>query len=834
MNQRKENLIGLTNEEVVKLEKEYGKNEITSSKKDTLIIKILHSLCEPMFLLLIIASSIYFLLGEPQDGIIMLIFVIVVMSIDMFQEWKTDKTLSALKKLSTPHITVLRDNKKIEISSIDLLPGDIMYIHEGIKIPADGYIIKSNNLKVDESLLTGESLPVHKTSKEYKGEDYWRQDYCYQGTLVISGTATIKVEHIGINTEYGKIGSSLKQIEERKTPLQIQVDSLVKVCSIIALILFILVALFTFISIPTEPIKSRIISSILSGITLAMAMIPEEFPVVLTVFLGVGAWRLAKKKSLVKKLSSVETLGSISVLCVDKTGTITKNEMTITDIKTNIDKNTVINNAILCSEENPYDPMEKSILKYAKEHKTTNNYTSSKKIKEYPFTDEHKMMASAWNINNKIIISAKGSPESIIEICNIPNDELEKVNKELSIMQSSGLRVIAVASKEYPENTSLEENILSLKLTFLGLIGFIDPPKDNIANYISSCNKAGIRVVMITGDNGLTAASIAEKIGIPSKKVINGSMIDKMTKEELANSVKDCSIFSRVLPEHKKKIIESYQQNGYIVAMTGDGVNDATALKQADIGISMGSVGSEVSSASADLILLDDNFNTIISTIKDGRRIYDNIKKSINYILTIHIPIALSTLASSILGVPSNNLMLLPLHIVLLELIIDPTCSIIFEREPAEPNIMDKPPRNINESLLTKSNLIKSILEGLIIFISSFITYYLLLDKDPILARTMSFNIIILSNIFLVQVNASNTNYAYQTIKSLIKDKVIVLIHIIIITSILIINYTSIHHILKLTSLNIKELTITVLISFLSVYWYEIVKFIKNNYQKQV
>ena len=828
MNQRKENLIGLTNEEVVKLEKEYGKNEITSSKKDTLIIKILHSLCEPMFLLLIVASSIYFLLGEPQDGIIMLIFVIVVMAIDMFQEWKTDKTLSALKKLSTPHITVLRDNKKIEISSIDLLPGDIMYIHEGIKIPADGYIIKSNNLKIDESLLTGESLPVHKTSKEYKGEDYWRTDYCYQGTLVISGTATIKVEHIGINTEYGKIGSSIKQIEEKKTPLQTQVDSLVKVCSIIALILFLLVALFTFISAPTEPIKSRIISSILSGITLAMAMIPEEFPVVLTVFLGVGAWHLAKKKSLVKKLSSVETLGSISVLCVDKTGTITKNEMTITDIKTNLDKNTVINNAILCSEENPYEPMEKSILKYAKEHKITNNYISSKKIKDYPFTDEHKMMASAWNINDKIIVSAKGSPESIIEICNIPSEELEKINKELSIMQSSGLRVIAVASKEYPENTPLEDDISSLKLTFLGLIGFIDPPKDNIAAYISSCNKAGIRVVMITGDNGLTAKSIAEKIGIPSKKVITGSMIDKMTKEELANSVKDCSIFSRVLPEHKKKIIESYQKRGFIVAMTGDGVNDATALKQADIGISMGSIGSEVSNEAADLILLDDNFNTIISTIKDGRRIYDNIKKSINYILTIHIPIALSTLASSILGVPSNNLMLLPIHIVLLELIIDPTCSIIFEREPAEPNIMNNPPRNINESLLTKSNLTKSILEGLIIFISSFMTYYLLLDKNPVLARTMSFNIIILSNIFLVQVNASNTKYAYQTIKSLLKDKIIVLIHIIIITSILIINYTNIHHILKLTSLNIKELIITVLISFLSVYWYEIVKFIKN------
>lgn len=832
MNQKKEKVTGLTSEEVIKLKKIYGKNEITSSKKDSPLIKIFHALCEPMFLLLIIAASIYFLLGEPQDGIIMLVFVFAVIAIDIFQEWKTDKTISALKKLSTPHITVLRDNKKVEISSLDLLPGDLMYIHEGIKIPADGLVLESNGLKVDESILTGESLPVYKTTSHKESTDYWHQDYCYQGTLVISGTGLVKVDKIGSNTEYGQIGDSLKHIEEQKTPLQNQISSLVKTCSIIALILFLLVSLFTFISLANEPLKSRIISSILSGITLAMAMIPEEFPVVLTVFLGVGAWRLAKKKSLVKKLSSVETLGAISILCVDKTGTITKNKMTVAQLYPIIDESSLIKSAILCCEENPYDPMEKAIYKYANNLNIKNIFQNQgTKIKNYPFTDEHKMMASAWQINNKIIITAKGSPESIIKISTLSKEEKESINKELTTMQNIGLRVIAVSSKEYPKDSNIPNDISKLKLNFIGLIGFIDPPKDNIKTYISTCKKAGIKVVMITGDNGITASAIASEVGIPSSKIITGEMLEKMSLEELQERVTDCAIFSRVLPKHKKKIITAYQNIGHIVAMTGDGVNDAAALKQANIGIAMGDKGSEVSTEAADLILLDDNFSTIVNTIENGRRIYDNIQKSIGYILTIHLPIAMSLLLTSIIGINPNNFMLLPLHVVLLELIIDPTCSIIFEREPAESNIMTRPPRTIKEKLLDKSTLIKSLIQGLTIFLASFMTYLIYLKQDPLLARTMAFTIIILSNIFLVEVNSS-TNFAYQNIKHLLKDKVIITIHLIIIISLILINYTSIHTLLKLTTLNISSLLITILISFLSVYWYELVKLYKKYHNK--
>ena len=829
MNQKKAKNLGLTSQDITKLKKIYGKNEIAPSKKDTPIIKILHTLCEPMFLLLIIAASIYFLLGEPRDGIIMLVFVFAVIAIDIIQEWKTDKTINALKKLSTPRITVLRDNKKVEISSIDLLPGDIMYIHEGIKIPADGYVIESNSLKVDESILTGESIPVYKnTTTNNKNNNYWRQDYCYQGTLVINGTGIIQVDKIGSNTEYGKIGDSLNHIEEQKTPLQKEISSLVKTCSVIAVTLFILVSFFTFLSLQNEPIKSRIITSILSGITLAMAMIPEEFPVVLTVFLGVGAWRLAKKKSLVKKLASVETLGAISILCVDKTGTITKNEMVISKINTHLDEKSFIKNTILCCEKNPYDPMEKAIYKYAnKLNVSTSIVNESLKIKDYPFTDEYKMMASAWKINDKIIITAKGSPESILKISTLSSKEKASITKELTTMQNKGLRVIAVASKEYSQKINLPEDISHLELNFSGLIGFIDPPKDNISSYISTCKKAGIKVVMITGDNGITAASIAKTIGISSSKIITGEMLEEMSPEELQNNIDTCNIFSRVLPKHKKKIIQAYQNIGHIVAMTGDGVNDAAALKQANIGIAMGGKGSEVSTEAADFILLDDNFSTIINTIEDGRRIYDNIKKSIGYILTIHLPIALSSLLASILGINPNNFMLLPLHVVLLELIIDPTCSVIFEREPAESNIMSRPPRTIKEKLLDKSTLIKSIIQGLIIFLSSFTTYLIYLDKEPLIARTMAFTIIILSNIFLVEVNSSN-NFAYQNIKNIIKDKIILTIHLAIIISLIIINYTNLHHILKLASLNISELLITILISFLSVYWYELIKLYKK------
>lgn len=820
---------GLTTEEVLKLREKYGKNELTSEKKENFFLKILHVVCEPMFLLLLIAATVYFVLGEPRDGIIMLVFVIGIMMIDIIQEWKTDKTLNALKDLSEPRITVLRDGNKIEIPSSLLVPGDIMYIHEGIKIPADGYVIKCSGLRVDESSLTGESVGVWKQSSKDEEDDYWKKDYCYQGTLVIQGTGVIKVDKIGAFTEYGKIGANLSKTKEKKTPLQKQTDKLVKTCAIIAFILFILVAILTYLNIPDHTFKERIIESILSGVTLAMAMIPEEFPVVLTVFLSMGAWRLAKKNSLVKKLPAVETLGAVTVLCVDKTGTITKNKMEVKEVISNDDKALAYTMG-LCCEEETYDPMEKAMIKYAEKLGISNDELNSyEKIKDYPFSDYTKMMGCVFNIDKKNVLAAKGSPESIIKICNLTKAELKKIKQDILNMQKKGLRVIAVAKKELESDKDILDKLEDYSLDYVGIVGLIDPPKDSIIEDIKACKKAGVRVVMITGDNGITASSIARSIGMDNvDNIITGDMINKMDDKELRKAVKDVSIFSRVIPEHKMRIVKAFQANGEITAMTGDGVNDAPALKQSDIGIAMGKRGSEVSREAADLILRDDNFSTIVDTISDGRRIYDNIRKAVGYIFVIHIPIALSSLMAPFFKIAPDNLFLLPLHVVLLELIIDPTCSIVLERQPAESDVMDRPPRKVKENLLNKGTLVKSIIQGLIIFLASFGTYYSFLDKNVTLARTMGLLIIMISNIFLVVVNSSEHDYAFSSIRKLIKDKVVMVIIMAFILMAGLIVYSPLNNYLKLQSLGAKHLLFVIFISFVSVFWYEIVKFIKR------
>lgn len=825
---------GLTEEQVIQLRKKYGLNEIVGVKKKSFIYKIIHIICEPMFLLLIIASSIYFLLGQPRDGIIMLVFVFAVITIDIVQQWKTDKTLRALKNLSEPKITVLREGEKKVIHCKNLVPGDIMFIHEGIKIPADGYVVKCSNLKVDESTLTGESEGVWKTTVLDENKDYWKKNYCYQGTLVIQGTGVIKVDKIGNKTEYGKIGFNISKVGSSKTILQKQTDKLVKICAIIAFILFISVGLITFINSSNLAINDRFIQSILSGVTLAMAMIPEEFPVVLTIFLSMGAWRLAKKNSLVKKLSIVETLGTISVLCVDKTGTITKNQMEITEVVTNKSKQELSDIMGLCSEEETYDPMEKAIFKYAKSQGVyKKDIFKGVKIKEYPFSNEKKMMGCCFSRDNKIILAVKGSPESVLKICKIDSKEHKYINEEIKLMQSKGLRVIAVAKQEINSEKELKKNLEDYKLEYVGIIGLIDPPKDLVYEDIKLCKRANVRVVMITGDNGVTASAIAKSIGMDNvSNVITGDMLNKMSDKELQERVKDVSIFSRVIPEHKMRIVKAFQKNGEVVAMTGDGVNDAPALKQADIGIAMGKRGSEVSKEAADLVLLDDNFSTIVNTIKDGRRIYDNIKKAIGYIIVIHIPIALSSLMGSLLFVQPEYLFLLPMQVVLLELIIDPTCSIVLERGPAETDIMDRKPRNVKENIVDKSILFKSILQGLVIFVASFSTYYILLESDVLLARTMGLLIIIVSNFFLVQVISSEYDYAFNMVIKLLKDKLIVFINLILLVILFIILYTPIRDIFKLTSLSIKNILLVVVISFISVFWYEIIKMIKRRVGK--
>jgi Ca2+-transporting ATPase len=816
---------GLTSNEAHQRQEKYGKNELAPKKKENFLKKILQVISEPMFLLLIVAAIIYFILGEPRDGSIMLIFVVGIISIEVIQEWKTDKTLDALKDLSAPHISVCRDGVKKVIKSEDLVPGDIMDIEEGIKIPADGIVLKESTLCIDESSLTGESEGVWKISKQnddLENNDYWRRDYCYAGTLVIQGSGTILVDKIGLSTEYGKIGKDIVEASDNPTPLQNQTGKLVKLCALIAAILFVFVGIVTYC-----------IESILSGVTLAMAMIPEEFPVILTVFLSMGAWRLAKKNSLVRRLPSVETLGAVSVLCVDKTGTITMNKMKVRDTwSVDNDIKSVISIMGMGCKIDAYDPMERAMISYCEENGITKDMIfNGELVKEYAFNNEDKMMGNVWLKSNQIVVAAKGSPESIIKICKLTDKEKRYIEDKITEMSRKGLRVIAIGKAKYNNISNIQNTLNECSLQFCGIIGLADPPRESVKEDIKTCIEAGIKVVMITGDNGITASSIANQIGMKNiDRVITGDEIDKMNDDELCEKVKKVSIFSRVIPEHKMRIVKAFKANGEVVAMTGDGVNDAPALKHADIGIAMGKRGSEVSREAADLILLDDNFSTIVDTIEDGRRIYDNIRKAVGYVFTIHIPIAFASVLAPLLGINPTSLLLLPLHVVLLELVIDPTCSIVLERQPAECDIMKRKPRNPGEKLLTAKILFKSIIQGVAIFTASFGTYFAFLSKDPnnaSLARAMGLTIILVANILLVQVNSSNSELAIKSVKKLIKDKVMWGISLSTIAGLLLILYTPLNVVLKLSPLSLKQFGIAILIAIISVGWYEVIKMVR-------
>ncbi|SDY42683.1 cation-translocating P-type ATPase [Eubacterium barkeri] len=834
---------GLTTAEATAQQAKWGKNELVPQKKQNFFLKVLHIIAEPMFLLLLAAAIIYFILGEPRDGAIMLIFVIGIITIDVIQEWKTDKTLTALRDLSAPHVSVIRDGVERSIPSVDLVPGDIMLLSEGIKIPADGTILKCNDFCVDESSLTGESMGVWKVPEDAAPKlgpgEYWRTDYCYGGTLVTQGTAMVRVDQIGARTEYGKIGAGVASAPQEDTPLQKQTGRLVKLCAGIAGVLFALVGILNFINLAELPLHSRIIESILSGITLAMAMIPEEFPVILTVFLSMGAWRLAKNNALVRRLPSVETLGAVSVLCVDKTGTITQNRMTVTEAwAQDGDAQKLIRTMGMGCETDAYDPMEKAMLRYCEEHGfTPGDLFDGTLVTEYPFTNETKMMGHVWQRPEGILLAAKGSPERLLPLCHLSEEARIQVEAQLDAFSRQGLRVIAVAQADYPSADAVPTELSDNRLTFLGLIGLSDPPRPTVAADIARCNAAGIRVVMITGDNGITASAIAKTIGMPhADNIITGDMLETMDDAALREAIKTTNIFSRVIPEHKMRIVRAFKENGQIVAMTGDGVNDASALKYADIGIAMGKRGSEVSREAADLILMDDDFSTIVDTVKDGRRIFDNIRRAVGYVFTIHIPIAFSALLGPLLGISPGALLLLPLHVVLLELVIDPTCSIVLEREPAEQDIMERPPRNPEEPLLDRRTLTKSIIQGLCIFAASFGTYFAVLAGNPAnapMGRAMALTIIIVANLLLVFVNCSDHDSILTAMGRLVKDKVMWAVGLGTVAILLLILYSPLNQLLKLAALTPGQFFFSLGLGVACVIWYEVVKTVRRSRQHQ-
>lgn len=816
---------GLSSEEVKSLQLQYGKNELVPEKKSKFLSKLLSIFKEPMFLLLFCTAFLYFILGEPKDGIIMLCFVTFMSGINLFQEWRTDKTLQALKDLSAPRVRVIRNNILESIDSKELTVGDLMILEEGEKISSDGQIVEMFDLGVDESTLTGESEVVWKKVKLEDAEKdvHWKKDTCYAGTTVTQGSAIVKVTGVGSNTEYGKIGQDILSVPQQPTPLEKQTRRLIKICAFIGLGMFIMVFLVTLTH------SKDVIESILSGITLAMAMIPEEFPVILTVFLAMGAWRLARKNSLIRRMPSVETLGAVSVLCVDKTGTLTKNQMTVQETYSykNYSTNELMYWGALGCETEPYDPMEKAILEYAEEEGIIKAEVFGKSLlHEYPFSSETKMMGHIWEIDGMPALAAKGSPESILPLCELTPKEAKQLQSEQEQLAMKGYRVIAVARRR--NMPSIPGELKENKLELVGLIGLADPPRETVPDAVRVCAKAGIRVVMITGDNGTTARSIAQKIGIlNSENVITGQQLESMGDEELKEKVKVTNIFARVIPRHKMRIVKALKDIGETVAMTGDGVNDAPALKYADIGIAMGKRGTGVAKEAADMILLDDNFTTIVDTIKDGRRIYDNIKKAVGYVFVIHIPIALMALLTPILHLP---LLLLPIHIVLLELIIDPTCSIVFERQPAEKDIMDRKPRSPKDSLVNPGLMLKAIFQGLAIFAAAFSAYVYLVNQDWTVEAARTFTLIVLgfANLFLVYVNQSEKGAAFAGIFKL-KDKVIWYVNIGIIAALALVIYLpSGNAIVKTVPLNGMHVISAIGLAAAATFWWELVKVFKG------
>ena len=769
---------GLTTEEVITSREKNGVNKLSEIKKQPLIIKILSIFKEPMFLLLIIAASIYFIVGEYSDGIIMLIFVLGICFIEYIQEAKTDKALEELNKLSSLNVKVLRNGKEEIVSSDEIVVGDIVLLEEGDSVPADGKVLYAQSFGVNESALTGESDVVYKNCNLDK-ENHFKLNMCYSGTNITNGLGIVEITAVGKNTEFGRIGESLNEIKEEKTPLEKQINKLVLVCTIISGIVFVLTILINYINHPELEFSKRIVESILAGVTIAMATIPEEIPVVLTVFLAMGAWDLTKKKTLTRNMKTIETLGAVNVLCTDKTGTLTENKMEIQEMYEY--SNTLMETSYLSCPAVVYDPMEIAIKKYCSSKKDTNKKVEI--TKEYAFTPETKMTGQ---IIDKKLLCVKGAYENVLPLCNIKEEVYSKIKDKIDNYSKEGFRVLAVARQDNLK--TIPNSLLDAKLNFEGLIALYDPPRHGVKASLNECYSAGVRVIMITGDNGETAKGIAKKINLQNhEQVVTGIELESMSDKELFETVKTVNIFARVYPNHKMRIVNALQKDNKIVAMTGDGVNDAPALKKANVGIAMGERGTNVAKESADLILLDDNFNTIVKAIENGRNIYKNIKKAISYIIAIHIPIALLSLFVPMFKLPT---LLLPIHVMLLEILIDPTASIIFQRIKPSKDIMNEQPRSIKESIINLKTVFNSISKGFLIFLVVFITYFILVSKmqDTNLAITIAYSTLVLS-IMLITYQLKGNELTLKAFADSFKDKVSLLVNLGVIIGLIILIY---------------------------------------------
>jgi Ca2+-transporting ATPase len=775
-------ITGLSEQDAAALLKREGFNELPSSKQRSIFAIAFDVVREPMFLLLVVCGAIYLVLGDLREAIMLLGFVFVVVGITLYQERKTERALEALRDLSSPRALVIRNGRQHRIAGREVVRGDVIVLSEGDRVPADAAILSCSNLSIDESLLTGESVSVRKTSCDQippmtrpGGEDL---PFVFSGTLVVKGQGIATVLATGIHTEMGKIGKALQSVKVEETPLQGETRRIVRNLAFVGLFMCCLVIIVYGLT------RGNWLNGFLAGITLAMALLPEEFPVVLTIFLALGAWRISQKRVLTRRVPAVETLGAATVLCVDKTGTITQNRMSVNtiyahgafyDVDYRSEKtipeqfHEAVEFCILASHKDPFDPMEKAFKELGSHYlaRTEHLHDDWTLVREYPLSNKLLALSHVWKSprDNAYVIAAKGSPEAIADLCHCDPARMREISSAIEIMANEGLRILGVA-KAYFTVTDLPGEQHDFTFEFLGLVGLADPVRPGVAEAVKECYAAGIRVVMITGDYSGTAANIAGQIGLRNiDQSIMGPELDDMDEKHLRDRIRTVNIFARVVPEQKLRIVNALKGIGEVVAMTGDGVNDAPALKAAHIGIAMGGRGTDVAREASALVLLDDDFSSIVQAVRMGRRIFDNLKKAVAYIFAVHVPIAGMSLFPVLFKWP---LVLLPMHIVFLELIIDPACSVVFEAEPEEADVMTRPPRRPDAPLFGKRTVTLSLLQGLSVLFMLVIVYVISLkrgqgEQD---SRALTFTALIIANLGLIFVNRSWSRTVLATLRS--------------------------------------------------------------------
>jgi Ca2+-transporting ATPase len=773
---------GLSENEAAERLRSDGPNELPTTRERSLLAIAAGVAREPMFLLLLVCGAIYFFLGEAQEAFMLFGFVVFIATITLYQERKTERTLEALRDLSSPRALVIRSGHQKRIAGRAVVREDIVVLVEGDRVPADAVLLSTTSLLTDESVLTGESVPVRKiafdgSSKLVRpgGDDL---PFVYSGTLVVQGQGYARVLETGAQTELGRIGKALQTIETEATPLQKEMGRLVRNLAIFGLSLCVLVTVVFGLT------RANWLHAILAGITLAMAILPNEFPVVLAIFMALGAWRISRQQVLTRRTPAIETLGSATVLCVDKTGTLTMNQMKVGklfaceqfyDLKAHArdelpeDFHQLVEFSILASQRDPFDPIDRALKELGNFYLagTEHIHDDWSLVREYPLSQKLLALSRVWQSPDgaDYVIGAKGAPEAIADLCHFDESQLQDLSAPIATLANEGYRVLGAARSRFKQaNLPIEQHDFDFE--FLGLIGLSDPIRPSVAAAIRECYSAGIRVVMITGDYPGTAMNIARQIGlVPADEVVTGPELSLMTDAELQRRIAYVNIFARVVPEQKLRLVSALRADGKIVAMTGDGVNDAPALKAAHIGIAMGERGTDVAREAADLVLLNDDFSSIEQSVKLGRRVFDNLKKAMAYLVAIHVPIAGMTLIPVLLRWP---LVLLPVHIAFLHLIIDPACSVVFEAEPEETDIMRRPPRDPRDRLFSRRTLALSFFQGLGVLVILVAIYGIALRRGQgeAEARALAFTTLIIANLCLILTNRSWSRTVLATARS--------------------------------------------------------------------